>query len=127
MRLLLLFYLEYLVAVKLRIYNGELYPCERVSDVLDYFKIGTLENGLDIKQIWEIMNVGKLTEYECINCWNLRLCSICSAQLEFSTEPTRQHKLQECIRSEARALFELYELAVLYEFGLDIESIEESL
>lgn len=105
--------------------DGVLFPCERVSEVLDYYKIGTLSEGFDINRIKTILNIGKLTESECINCWKLRHCSICAGQLEFDIEPSKKAKLLECTKNEGRELFDLYELCVLKEFGLDAEERRE--
>jgi uncharacterized protein len=103
--------------------DGTLFPCERVSETLDYFKIGTLENGFDINRMKDILNIGKTTETECKKCWNLRHCTLCAGQVEFDTQPSREAKIKECPQSDARALFELYELCVLNEFGLDAEEM----
>jgi len=98
--------------------DGVLFPCERVGDVLDYFAIGTLEDGLDINKIKALLNNGVLTENECEICWSIRQCTICSAQLNFDIEPTKKEKLEECAISVKRVLTDMYEISVLSEFGL---------
>ena len=103
--------------------DGALFPCERVNEAIDYFKIGTLEEGIDENQIKKIMNIGKVTENECKNCWNLKQCTLCAGQIEFETEPSRKIKLNVCPQSCNNILFELHELCVLNEFGLDTEEI----
>lgn len=105
--------------------DGVLFPCERVSEALDYFKIGTLEDGLDVNRIRRILNIGKLTENECKNCWNLRQCMLCSGQIDFDIEPTSATKLKECPKNIDKAMFDLYELCVLKEFGFDTFNAEE--
>lgn len=104
--------------------DGALFPCERVSEVLDYFKIGTLEDGLDVSQIKKLLNIGELTESKCKKCWNLRHCSICAGQIEFDPEPSGEAKLKECTKNNSKALFDLYELCVLNEFGLDVDEMK---
>jgi uncharacterized protein len=101
--------------------DGALFPCERVNETLDYFQIGTLKEGFDINQIRKIMNIGKLTENECKECLSLRQCSLCAGQIEFETELTKKEKQKECALIHGKTLFELYELCVLNEFGLDLE------
>lgn len=103
--------------------DGTLFPCERVNEALDYFKIGMLEEGLDLNQIRKILNIGKLTECECKKCWNLRQCALCAGQIEFDTKPSREEKLRECAKNNSRVIFDLYELCVLNEFGLDLEKM----
>ncbi len=104
--------------------DGSLFPCERVNEALDYFKIGTLETGFDINQINKILNIGKLTENECKKCWALRLCVICAGSLNCEKEePVKKEKLIECQRSLDQKQFELYELAVLNEFGYNADEM----
>ena len=101
--------------------DGVLFPCERVVDTIDYFKIGTLDDGFDIVKMKKILNIGKVTEFECRGCWSLRPCSLCAGQIEFETEPTLATKLAQCAKNKNQAIFELHELCVLSEFGHDAE------
>ena len=103
--------------------DGVLFPCERVNELLDYFMIGTLENGIDISKTTALMNIGKVTEAECKNCWNLRHCAICSGEVEFDGVLTRDDKLKTCPKTCSNTFAEMYELCVLNEFGLKSESI----
>ncbi len=103
--------------------DGALFPCERVSEIMDYFKIGTLEEGLYLDKIKKLLNIGKLTEEECINCWNLRRCSICSGAIEFDTEITKADKRNKCLKCTDKVIFEMYELCVLNEFGYSAEEM----
>jgi uncharacterized protein len=104
--------------------DGTLFPCERISETLDYYKIGTLEDGFDLAKIRRLINIGQLTENECMHCWGIKYCSICSQQIEFDTEPTKDLKLKECPNSCNKVLSDLYELCVLSEFGFNPEREE---
>jgi uncharacterized protein len=103
--------------------DGVLFPCERVNEMLDYFTIGSLGSGLDTDKIKSMINIGKLTEIECENCWGLRRCSICVGQIDFDIDISRDAKLKECIKSRNRVLSDLYELCVLNEFGFNVEDV----
>lgn len=103
--------------------DGTLFPCERINEMLNYYKIGTLEEGFDVNQIRKILNVGKLTENDCSKCWNLTHCSLCAGQIEFDIEPKRHDKLKACSKNDDSAMFELYEMCVLNEFGFDMEEL----
>jgi uncharacterized protein len=103
--------------------DGTLFPCERISETLDYFKIGSLEDGFDLSKIRRLINIGQLTENECLHCWGIKYCSICSEQIEFEVEPTKDLKLKECPNSCYRVLSDLYELCVLSEFGFNPERV----
>jgi uncharacterized protein len=101
--------------------DGALFPCERINELLEFFKIGTLEDGLDIEKIRNILNIGKLTENECKNCWSLRQCTLCSAQIEFVESLTKKEKVRACPGSMASSFSDLHELCVLNEFGFNAE------
>ena len=103
--------------------DGTLFPCERVNEMLDYFKIGTIDDGVNIDNIKRILNIGDVTEADCKNCWGLRQCSMCAGQVDFNDVPTRELKLKGCHKSQDKVLSEIYELSVLNEFGFDIEEL----
>jgi len=100
--------------------DGALFPCERVGETIDYFRIGTLEDGIDVDKARKILSNGSITENECRNCWSISHCSICTSQIDFDVEPTKENKLLECTNSIGRAMFSIYELAVLDEFGYEV-------
>ena len=62
--------------------SGDFYPCERVSENVQGMKIGSVEKGFDYNKMRYILNIGQLTEKECLECWNLRLCRMCVGQVE---------------------------------------------
>lgn len=103
--------------------DGTLFPCERVNERIDYYKIGTLEDGLDVVKIRKLINIGELTETECKKCWNLRQCLICAREVDFEADLPRESKLKECPKNCSRTFFDMYELCVLNEFGLDVEEM----
>ena len=73
--------------------EGDILPCEKVSENLDMFKIGHINRGFDIAKIKQLLNVGQLTETECKDCWAILHCSICGMYCEndgkFSPEVKR--------------------------------------
>lgn len=102
--------------------DGTLYPCQNVSETSDYFRIGSLQEGLCYDKIARIMNNGALTAEDCKDCWMLHLCSICSQQIEHEGETiTRQDKLNLCKSREAGILMHLKTIAALGEFGCDMK------
>lgn len=56
--------------------DGEFFPCEKLNNDKACM-IGNLNSGLDLKQIDCILNVARITEQECTECWALKLCSMC--------------------------------------------------
>lgn len=105
-------------------YDGEFFPCERVNENLDFFRIGSIEEGLCLDKMREILNIGKLTEEECKTCWNLQRCSMCSNEIALhgNQKPEKKDKLMLCKEKRSTTEFELYEQSVLKEFGYTTDS-----
>lgn len=57
---------------------GNLYPCEKVSELSDAMKIGHLDTGFSVEKARKLLNIGKLTEDKCVDCWALRHCTSCA-------------------------------------------------
>jgi uncharacterized protein len=104
--------------------DGALFPCERVSETLEFNQIGTLDDGYNLSNIHRLLNIGHLTENECKNCWCLSQCSICSEQIDYTEAPTRADKLKKCSSSLSNVFNELYELCVLNEFGYKTDDMK---
>ena len=77
--------------------DGRFYPCERVDESADTYCIGNLETGFNLERISELLNVAKLTENECRNCWAFRLCSQCIAVAEMDGKITKEKRLSNCV------------------------------
>ncbi|GFI26014.1 anaerobic sulfatase-maturating enzyme [Lachnospiraceae bacterium] len=105
-------------------YDGVLFPCERVNENLDFYRIGSVEDGFDLERMRDILNIGKLTEEECKSCWNLQRCSICSNEIAFhgKGKPGKKEKLELCREKKRESVGELYEQSVLKEFGYKTET-----
>lgn len=76
--------------------EGVLYPCEKVSEVSDNMKIGTLETGFDIEKIKKMINISRLTENQCKNCWAYRFCKSCIKGMEKGEDFWKIRKQSEC-------------------------------
>lgn len=104
-------------------YDGNFYPCERVNENLEYYRIGSLDEGFLLDRMKNLMNIGSLTEKECIECWNLRQCMMCTNEIEFegNDKPCKKNKLKICKEKKANTEFALYEQCVLREFGYNMD------
>lgn len=100
--------------------NGDFYPCERVPENANVFKIGNIESGIDIVNAQRILNIGKLTEDQCKNCWALMQCSICAQKAYDDSDKdnlSARIKLQHCADSKLNAYSILKKICILKEFG----------
>jgi uncharacterized protein len=101
--------------------NGVFYPCERVSETSEVMKIGTVEKGFDIVKCLKILNIGKVTEQSCINCWAFRYCSQCAALADDTKNLTAEKRLQQCVSTKRDIEEQLKDYCALLELGYDFE------
>ncbi|MBQ9887390.1 MAG: Cys-rich peptide radical SAM maturase CcpM [Lachnospiraceae bacterium] len=76
--------------------DGTLLPCEKVSEKTDAFKIGTIDEGFDFDLVRKILNIGKLTEEACKNCWAFTMCVSCANGCDDGSELSAQKRLADC-------------------------------
>ena len=101
--------------------DGNLYPCERVSEESEVMRIGSLDEGFDYNKIYDILNFGKLTEENCKNCWAFRYCSLCAAYADDLDTLSANKKMKNC--NNVRSILEnqLKDYCMLNEFGYEFE------
>lgn len=76
--------------------EGNLYPCERVSETSPVMRIGNIEDGIDIEAAKRILNIGKISSDECGACWAFDYCSQCVAFADGVTDFSREKRLMGC-------------------------------
>lgn len=96
---------------------GEMFPCERVAENSKVMKIGNLDNGINLQKADTLLNVGRITESECKNCWAMFYCSICCQKADGGDTLSRSEKLQYCNNSKKNAYHEIAEVCTLRELG----------
>ena len=57
--------------------NGKIFPCEKVNEKCEVSVLGDIENGIDIDNIYKILNYTNNFKQECINCFAFRHCTNC--------------------------------------------------
>ncbi len=100
---------------------GDLFPCERVSESSQVMKIGSLDEGFNIENIRRILNIGKITEEKCKNCWAFRFCQLCAASADVITGFSAKKKMSHCnnVRASVEEAFKDY--CTLRKLGHDFE------
>lgn len=101
--------------------DGKFYPCEKVVENPDTISIGDIKNGLSLKDMKRILNLGELTKKECLTCYALQDCKICIARIEGSDAKefvSRKSKIKVCEETKINFIYSLYEYCVINEcFG----------
>ncbi|MBN2534945.1 MAG: Cys-rich peptide radical SAM maturase CcpM [Spirochaetales bacterium] len=99
--------------------NGRFFPCERVSEESGVMVIGSIDSGFNTDKIRQLLNIGKLTEESCKNCWAFRFCDQCAANADDLTQLSAQMKAGFCIRSRFSAEERFKDYCTLKELGYD--------
>ncbi|MBU3107438.1 Cys-rich peptide radical SAM maturase CcpM [Clostridium gasigenes] len=106
--------------------DGFFFPCEKVSESSELTQIGHIDTGFNINKVRNILNIGKVNEGACKNCWAIRLCSICVAALDSTEKEVSRKKREEFCKSVKINVEEkLKNYCVLKEFGHSFESNEQ--
>lgn len=97
--------------------DGNLYPCERVSENSPAMRIGNLTDGFDYEKSKELLNIGALTPEACRNCWAARLCSICPKHADDGGTLSQELKLARCQGIKDQALTDLKMWILMKEYA----------
>lgn len=85
--------------------HGLFYPCENAPNCSDTC-IGNVIDGINVERAIKLLNIGKLTENECKNCWAIRYCSMCALYCidEEKGCISREVKYLNCVAYKKHAL-----------------------
>ncbi|MCL2203423.1 MAG: radical SAM protein [Defluviitaleaceae bacterium] len=79
--------------------DGNIYPCERISETSENTKIGHVYHGLNMDSAMAMLNIGKLTAKQCLDCWAFTLCSACiKYALDSDGALSKEVRLSRCRR-----------------------------
>lgn len=101
--------------------DGNFFPCERVNEKAEELRIGDLNTGFDLDKIRHILNVGKLTEKECVDCWNFQFCGHCVSTCEDNGVLSRAKRLSRCDEMRNSTEEQLKNYLALKQYGCDFE------
>lgn len=104
--------------------QGNLFPCEKCSETSAIMKLGTIEEGFYIDKVKQLLNIGKLSEVRCKNCWAIRLCNICAVSVDDGEGLSQKKKHRACTSFlQAQLEWFLY-YCMLKEYGYDYDDIK---
>ena len=103
--------------------DGNIYPCERVNEKSESMIIGNIYSGFDMNKVKNILNIGKLTEEQCINCWNFIHCGMCAASSVDDHELSANKRLANCNAHKNSTLANFLTICLLKENKFDFESV----
>jgi len=101
--------------------EGYLYPCERVSESSNEMRIGHIDSGFDLNKAKQILNIGQLTQGECMACWNFVHCSLCAAAADDGRKLSGKSRLNYCEGAMNTTLTILKTICLLKENSFNFE------
>lgn len=107
--------------------DGELYPCERVSETSKNTCIGHIDSGFDIQQVSKLLNIGLLTQSACRQCWAFVHCHQCVAIADDIDSLSSKKRLEECRNVKHLTDEMLRDYCTLLEYGYVFENETPSL
>lgn len=76
--------------------DGRFFPCERVSEKSCICEVGNVYEGYDLKKIENSINIGKVTEEQCKNCWVFSYCPLCLADADGLEQISSEIVMDSC-------------------------------
>lgn len=105
--------------------QGNIYPCEKVSEASRVTCLGNIYDGFDISRVERVLNIERTTERFCHDCWAYRHCSICidcaDDTFQVSEQVTRKNCRTVCYEMESTFL----DYCALRELGVDLTDEQE--
>lgn len=101
--------------------DGFVYPCERVSEISEHFRIGHIDYGFDLDKANALLNIGKISESECMNCWNFIRCGLCAVAADATEGLSKEKKMKHCADAKKHTLDTFETICFLKEHSYDFE------
>lgn len=74
--------------------DGNFYACEKINY---HFKLGDIKKGFNYKAIFDLIDkYCKISQPDCLNCWAVRLCSLCFVSAKEGDKLSRERKQEKC-------------------------------
>lgn len=92
--------------------------CEKASELSNHMIIGDLDNGFNYHSINKLLNIGKLTEESCLNCWLIRQCRICPTAIDGIVELSKELKEKQCLLQKKKFVEQLNDYTIFKKIGI---------
>lgn len=95
--------------------NGNIFPCERVGEESEVMCIGNIREGFNYEKASALLNVAKITEDMCKNCWASRFCTQCAKLADGGTNLSPELRKKHCIQTRNAVHHTLEKIILLRE------------
>jgi uncharacterized protein len=100
--------------------NGDIYPCEKLPE-LEEMKLGNIETGFLYDKADKMINIARITEQQCKNCWAFIFCFSCVAFSVDEKGISKEKRLRKCAGVKRAALNSLKDIMRLQEYGYSFD------
>lgn len=107
--------------------DGNLYPCERVSETSDAALLGNIDQGIDLEKAKELLNLEKLTADSCHDCWAYYYCKICITKSDDGNKISGDMIRKSCDKIKNDLENDFKDFCVLSELGYNPETDEDDM
>lgn len=97
--------------------EGNFYPCERVNEKSDVSIIGNIETGIDPEKCKYLLNIAKITESDCKNCWAFLYCRMCFIKADENGVLSSEKRLSFCEQMKAFIVEDFKDICVMKKHG----------
>lgn len=97
---------------------GKFRVCEKASEKSPHMIIGDLENGFIFETISDLLNIGKLTESDCLECPLIRSCKICAVSIDSVDKLSIEKKKRLCKFNKDKFLSDIKDYIIYKEVGI---------
>lgn len=97
--------------------DGDIFSCERVSEVAGKGTIGNIETGINERKVKDCINFERLTAERCHNCWAYNQCNLCITYLDKLQKTNSKGICEVCENVKKRVESNLKDYVILNEMG----------
>lgn len=99
--------------------DGNLFPCERVSETSEAAHLGHIDQGVNLAKALEVLNIEQKTSEKCKKCWAYYFCDICVAKADDGSDISIKKINTLCMKTRMQVEQELLDYIALRELGYD--------
>lgn len=85
--------------------DGKLLTCERTNEPSNAGYLGDLSGGIELDRALKMLNVAKLTERQCQNCWAFRYCTNCISHCDDGKDVNAKLRTMQCQKARGNVYY----------------------
>lgn len=104
--------------------EGNICPCERVSEISEVSKIGDIKKGIDKNKVLNLLNIERYSQDRCKDCWAYQHCTICIACADDTKNISNKEIEKHCWKVRGGFEEAMKNYCTLKELGYKFEEYE---